>query len=96
MFTIKTTGAPVAIGGVEIPGVHSEPVLVESLAEIAAIRGYLAINLNVLNQYIITEVAPKAIAPKVAAPEKPKAAPKEAPKASPKASAKTSKFFGKA
>ena len=87
MFKIRTIGSPVKIKDLIIPGVASEPLEVSDPKDIAKIKSYLAVNVHLSSQFLISEMeSPKRAEPK-------KAAPKVAPKAAPKA--RKSKLLGK-
>ena len=101
MFVIRTRGTPTKIQDLIIPGVSDEPLLVESPEDIQKIKGYLAVNVHLTSQFLISKVRkpePKKPEPKKPDPRKPepkKAEPKKAEpkKAAPKA--KKAKPFGR-
>ncbi len=101
MFTIKTLGGPVTICGVRIPGIDSEPKLIDDPKEVSAIRGYFNLNRDLDGRIVIQDVKPKA-KPKAKAKESPppkvekiKAAPPKVEKPKEVAPAKKSSFFKK-
>ena len=97
MFTIKTIGAPATIGHLEIPGVDSDPILVKDPNDLAAVRRFFKMNVNLRSCYLIMQVEPKA-EPKPEPEAAPKVEPKPAPKAEPRKvvpKVKRSKFRGK-
>ena len=77
MFAIRTRGTPTKIQDLIIPGVSDEPLLVESPEDIQKIKGYLAVNVHLTSQFLISEVRkPEPKKPEPKKPEPKKAAPK--------------------